>query len=67
VCCDTPQFHGRGTFWRGKGINVNGNHRMGADFSRHWIVAATSGPIAFQPSGLQHAALFNFDIGDEGS
>jgi hypothetical protein len=66
VCCDPRQFQARGTFWRGKGINVNGKHRVGADFSRRWIVAAHPGSIAFQPSGLQHAVPFNFDILDEG-
>ena len=29
VCCDPRQFQGRGTFWRGMRINVNGNHRVG--------------------------------------
>jgi len=30
----------------------------GADFSRHWLVAARPGSIAFQPGGLQHAVRF---------
>jgi hypothetical protein len=29
VCCAPRQFQARGTFWRGKGINVKGNHRVG--------------------------------------
>jgi hypothetical protein len=29
VCCDTPKFHDRWTFWHGNGINVNGNHPVG--------------------------------------